>query len=95
LTAGGNTSNGEGYPFNTVASSYWVHNGDFFRVKNVSLSYNLPYRWLRRAKVGDVKIFVNAQNLWTWAAFHGMDPEVSLPNYPLQRVLNAGINVKL
>jgi TonB-linked SusC/RagA family outer membrane protein len=95
LTAGGNTNNGEGYPYNTVMSSYWVHNGDFFRVKNVSLAYNLPYRWLRRAKVGDVKIFVNAQNLWTWAAFRGIDPEVSMPNYPLQRVLNAGINVKL
>ncbi len=95
LTAGGNVSNGQGYPFNTVQSSYYVKNGDFFRVKNVSLSYNLPYRWLRRAKVGGVKVFASAQNLWTWAAFRGIDPEVSLPSYPLQRVLNFGVKVKL
>jgi TonB-linked SusC/RagA family outer membrane protein len=95
LTAGGNVSNGQGYPFNTVMSSYYIHNGDFLRVKNVSLSYNLPYRWLRRARVGSVKVFANVQNLWTWAAFRGIDPEVSLPSYPLQRVLNFGVNVKL
>jgi TonB-linked SusC/RagA family outer membrane protein len=94
LTAGGNTSNGEAI-LGGVMSSYWVHNGDYFRIKNVSLSYNVPYRLLRRGKVGSFKVFVNAQNLWTWAAFRGMDPEVSMPNYPLQRVLNAGINVKL
>ena len=65
-----------------------------FRIKNINLSYTLPYRWVRRAKFGGVKIFVNAQNLWTWAAFRGIDPEVSLPSYPAQRVLNAGVNVK-
>ena len=54
LTAGGNSSNGQEL-INTFASSYYVHNGDYFRVKNVSLSYNLPYRWLRRSKLGSVK----------------------------------------
>jgi len=93
LTAGGNAENGQSL-INSFASSYYVKNGDFFRIKNVNLSYTLPYRWLRRAKFGGVKLFVNAQNLWTWAAFHGIDPEVSLPNYPLQRMLNAGVNVK-
>jgi TonB-linked SusC/RagA family outer membrane protein len=93
LTAGGNAENGQSL-INSFASSYYVKNGDFFRIKNVNLSYTLPYRWLRKAKFGSVRIFASAQNLWTWAAFHGIDPEVSLPNYPLQRVLNAGVNVK-
>lgn len=93
LTAGGNLENGQAL-INTFASSYYVKNGDFFRIKNVNLSYTLPYRWLHRAKLGGVKVFVSAQNLWTWAAFRGIDPEVSLPSYPVQRVLNAGFNVK-
>ncbi len=93
LTAGGNAENGQSL-INSFASSYYVKNGDFFRIKNVNLSYTLPYRWLRKVKFGSVRIFASAQNLWTWAAFHGIDPEVSLPNYPLQRVLNAGVNVK-
>jgi len=95
LTAGGNTYNGEGYPFNTVTSSYWVRNGDFFRIKNVHLGYNLPYRLTQKYKVGGIKIFVSAQNLWTWAATRGIDPEVSMPNYPLQRVLSFGVDVKM
>ena len=93
LTAGGNLENGQSLT-NTFSSSYYVKNGDFFRIKNISLSYTLPYGWVRRVKFGGVKLFVNAQNLWTWAAFRGIDPEVSLPSYPLQRVVNAGINVK-
>ncbi|HEV2479137.1 MAG TPA: SusC/RagA family TonB-linked outer membrane protein, partial [Puia sp.] len=40
LTAGGNQYNGEA-AINTFASSYWVKNGDFFRIKNVCLSYTL------------------------------------------------------
>lgn len=93
LTAGGNQQNGQAF-INSFASSYYVKNGDYFRIKNVILSYTIPYRWLRRAKFGGVKVFVNAQNLWTWAAVRGMDPEVSLPSYPLARVVNAGVNVK-
>ena len=94
LTAGGNQYNGEAI-FNTFGSSYWVKNGDFFRIKNVCLSYTVPYGWLRRAKLGGVKVFANVQNLWTWAATKGIDPEVSLPSYPLSRVVNFGVNVKL
>lgn len=93
LTAGGNPENGQAL-INSFASSYYVKNGDFFRIKNVNLSYTIPYRWLHRAKLGGVKVFVSAQNLWTWAAVRGIDPEVSLPSYPAQRVLNAGVNVK-
>jgi len=93
LTAGGNQYNGEA-AINSFASSYWVKNGDFFRIKNVCLSYTIPYKWLRRAKLGGIKVFANAQNLWTWAATKGIDPEVSLPNYPLARIVNFGLNVK-
>ena len=93
LTAGGNQYNGEA-AINSFASSYWVKNGDFFRIKNVCLSYTVPYKWLHRAKLGGIKVFANAQNLWTWAATRGIDPEVSLPNYPLARIVNFGVNVK-
>ncbi|TDW96323.1 SusC/RagA family TonB-linked outer membrane protein [Dinghuibacter silviterrae] len=91
LTAGGNNYN---YSPNNVYSSYFLHNGDFWRLKTLSVGYNLPYRVLRRAKIGGIKIFGSAQNLFTHEAFKGIDPEVSLPNYPLQRVLNLGINLK-
>lgn len=92
LTAGGNTYN---YSPNGGESSYFMQNGDYVRLKNLYLGYNLPYRLLKRAKVGGVKIFASAQNVFTYAAYKGVDPEVSLPSYPIQRVVNFGVTLKL
>lgn len=92
LSAGGN-----GYNYNPLylSNSLFLHNGNYLRLKNVGVAYTLPYRWTERLKVGSIKVFVNALNLWTWAAYDEVDPEISLPNYPMQRVINTGINIKL
>lgn len=92
LTAGGNPYN---YNPGGVYTSYFLHNGDYWRLKNVRVGYNLPYRWLKKAKLGEIKVFTSADNLFTHAAYKGIDPEVSLPSYPLQRILNLGVNLKL
>lgn len=92
LTAGGN-----GYNYNPafLSSSFFLRNGDYWRIKNVSLAYNLPYEWVKKIKLRGVKIFANAQNLWTHAGYKAFDPEVTLPAYPIQKVINTGITVKL
>jgi TonB-linked SusC/RagA family outer membrane protein len=92
LTAGGNTTN---YNPGFVYTSYFLQNGDYWRLKNLHVGYTLPYRLIRKTGLGGIKIFANAQNLFTHAAYKGTDPEVSLPSYPLQKVLNIGVNVKL
>lgn len=92
LNAGGN-----GYNYNPLylSSSLFLHNGNYLRLKNLGVAYTLPYQWTQRLKVGSIKVFVNALNLWTWAAYDAVDPEISLPSYPMQRVINTGINIKL
>jgi hypothetical protein len=45
-------------------------------------------------KLVSVKVFANAQNLFTHAAYDFVDPEVGVGAYPIQRVLNTGINIK-
>lgn len=91
LTAGGN-----GYNYEPLlqSSSLFLHNGNYIRLKNVGLAYSLPYAWTSHLKVGRVKLFVNALNLFTWAAYDEVDPEISLSSYPMQRVINTGINIK-
>lgn len=91
LTAGGN-----GYNYGPLfqSSSLFLHNGNYLRLKNVSVAYSLPYAWTQSLKVGRVKLFVNALNLFTWAAYDRVDPEISLEHYPMQRVINTGINIK-
>ncbi|HEY8956657.1 SusC/RagA family TonB-linked outer membrane protein [Chitinophaga sp.] len=80
--------------YNKVSSSFWIRNGNYFRLKNINVAYNLPYRWTNRVKLGSVKVFANAQNLFTHAAYDFVDPEVGVGAYPIQRVLNTGINIK-
>lgn len=80
--------------YNKASSSFWVRNGSYFRLKNLNIAYNLPYGWMRRLRLGSVKVFANAQNLFTHAAYDFVDPEVGVGAYPIQRVLNTGINIK-
>jgi TonB-linked SusC/RagA family outer membrane protein len=93
LTAGGN-----GYNYSPLFTSttLFLHKDNYFRIKNINLAYNLPYKWIKHlGKIGGIKIFVNALNLYTYAQYNLIDPEISLTNYPLQRVFNTGINIKL
>ena len=91
LSAGGNKYNqGNGW-----GSSFWLRSGNYIRLKNVSLGYNLPDSFCRNYLGGArVKVFVSGQNLFTKAANELVDPEVSFGNYPLQRCISTGINVK-
>lgn len=82
------------YNYNKAASSFWVRNGNYFRLKNVSIAYNLPYVWIQRLKLGGVKVFANGLNLFTHAPYDFVDPEVGVGAYPIQRVLNTGVNIK-
>lgn len=61
-------------------SSRYLENGDYLRLRNVRLSYELPVNWLQRAKIANISLFVTGDNLLTWTKFSGMDPEVGLDN---------------
>jgi hypothetical protein len=55
----------------------WVEDGSFLRLKNVSLSYNLPSSLLSKQKwVKGIKATVSGQNLYTLTNYSGLDPEV-------------------
>ncbi|MFO7938604.1 MAG: TonB-dependent receptor [Bacteroidales bacterium] len=56
-----------------------LHDADYLRLKNLSLGYNLPEEIVNRANLSNVRLFMAATNLFTWAAYDGYDPEVS-PN---------------
>ncbi|RYY58275.1 MAG: SusC/RagA family TonB-linked outer membrane protein, partial [Chitinophagaceae bacterium] len=91
------TPGGSGYNYSPIflSNSALLHDGNYFRLKNISVEYNLPYQLIRNLKVAGVKLFFNAQNLATWSAYDLQDPEVVLPNYPIQKVVNFGINIKI
>ncbi|AMR29821.1 SusC/RagA family TonB-linked outer membrane protein [Hymenobacter psoromatis] len=61
----------------TGNSSRFVQDGSFFRVKNVTLGYNLPADLVKRGYLQTVRIYLTAQNLATFTKYTGYDPEVN------------------
>jgi TonB-linked SusC/RagA family outer membrane protein len=80
---------------NQVFSTFYLKNGDYMRLRNAEIGYSLPYSVLRRMRISGLKIFFDGENLFTIAGFKGVDPEVAPGAYPIQRVVTAGVSIKL
>lgn len=59
------------------ASSRWIEDGSFIRLKNLALGYNLPQSVLDRLNFRKLRVFVSAQNILTFTNYEGYDPEVN------------------
>ena len=81
---------------NDVVSSYWTRNGDYLRLKSAEIGYSLPEGLIRKVHLSTVRVFANGYNLFTVASsgLDGRDPESYYGDYPLQRVINLGLNIK-
>jgi TonB-linked SusC/RagA family outer membrane protein len=55
----------------------FLQDASYIRLRNVSLGYTLPKKWVDAVKLAKVRIFAQGQNLYTWTKFEG-DPEVSV-----------------
>jgi TonB-linked SusC/RagA family outer membrane protein len=85
------------------ASTYFIESGDFIRLNNISLTYNLPSTLLSKMKVANARVFISGQNLFTLKKFSGFTPELSsdsptaagieLNAYPITKTLTIGLNV--
>ena len=74
------------------ASTRWVRDGSFIRLRNISLGYALPAATLRSIGVQKLRIFISGQNLLTLTDYEGYDPEV---NYRTSGSTNGNRNLGL
>jgi hypothetical protein len=87
---------GPGEPNSGMESSFWYDKGGYVRLKNLSLGYDLPAKWLNRIKVQRVSVNVTGTNVFFLSQFKWYDPEIgSLASYPNMKTLNVGLNVTL
>ncbi|MDR6783236.1 TonB-linked SusC/RagA family outer membrane protein [Pedobacter africanus] len=81
------------------ASSFWMVDAHYIRLKSVDIGYRLPKQWLSKVKVSSARIYVSGYDLYTWANFdlYSQDPEIasngSAGTYPVQKVINLGLQV--
>lgn len=86
--------------------SRYLQNASYLRLKNITLGYSLPFKWLEKIKIGSARVFISGQNLITWTklstAFdpEGLGDEVDGPSrngngfvYPIQKTFVAGVDI--
>ena len=79
-----------GYITNDVYSRF-VEDGSFLRLKNLTLGYTLPHKWVRKFHASKLRIYGTAQNLFCVTKYSGYDPEVnSASNNPMTPGLDWG-----
>lgn len=86
-------------------SSYLVEDGSYLRLKTITLSWTLPAKWTKNARISNFKIFALAENIYTWTKYLNPDPEVNYAGtsntslgtdfytYPNPRTFKFGVNL--
>ncbi len=58
------------------SSSFFIEDGSYLRLKNITLSYNMPKQLINRLQMSQVRLFAGAENLLTFTKYSGLDPEI-------------------
>lgn len=89
-------------------SDLYIYNGDYWRISNVTLGYDFN-RLLKKSSFAQLRLYVTAQNLFTFTKYPGMDPEIGTSTddekagwvsgidvgfYPTPRTYMIGANIK-
>lgn len=80
------------------ASSLFLYDASYLRLKNIEIGYSLPQKWIQKVHLQQVRFYLQGMNLLTFDKLGdvNMDPETGDGNgswYPIQRVYNFGVNV--
>ena len=62
---------------NDRASSRWVEDGSFIKIRELTLAYNLPTAVMEKLRMQQAKVYVQGRNFFTHTDYSGYDPEVS------------------
>jgi len=87
-------------------SSAWVTDGSFLRLRNITLAYDFKAPRIAGVKIGGLRVYATAQNLFTWTKYTGFDPETSSEGeglsrggdylgYPAAKTVIIGVNLSL
>lgn len=83
-------------------TDYWLENGDYLRLKLVTLGYSLPKDVLGKLDITRLRVYVSAQNPITITGYDGYDPEIGgnvtrrgldTSRYPISALYSVGVNI--
>ena len=73
---------------NSRFSDRWIEDGSYLRLRNITLSYDLP---LKLSFIKASEVYVSGINLFTFTKYKGLDPEFSMSNSALTRGIDPGM----
>lgn len=79
---------------NYQGSTFWARNGNFLKLRNLQFGYTFRDSVLRKARIEDIKLYLNVSNVFSIDDMDGYaDPEC-LYGYPAVRIMSLGFNVR-
>ena len=88
---------------NWRSSDLYIKDGSYVRLKTIQLGYSLPSSLLEKASLQRLRLFVTAENLFTFTSYDGFDPEIAAGDYfnigvdkgiyPQSRTISVGANL--
>jgi hypothetical protein len=77
-------------------SSFMVQKGDFIRIRNITLAYDLPSKLLTKAKINSIRTYVQVTEPFLFTKYKGIDPEIGVWQYdvyPRYRTFLVGLQL--
>lgn len=87
---------------NFIYSDYYIEDGSHLRLKSMQLGYNFPKAWIEKIHLGNARLFIGGENLFTLTKFDGLDVDlggsalergIDWGQYPLPRIFMVGANI--
>lgn len=80
---------------NYATSSFWMFQGGYLRMKNVTLGYTIPERLTSKARIKKLRFYVSANDLFCLSKYpKGWDPEMGTDAYPITTSVLGGVSIK-
>lgn len=90
---------------NLKASTRWVEDGSYLKVKNITLAYDIRHPALKKANISRIQPYITLDNMITWTKYSGYDPEMSQYSsatnmgidwgtYPCVKTVLFGVNIE-
>ena len=80
---------------NNQASTWWLRDGSYLRLKTLEVGYTLPEKWTSKIHISKLRVYASGINLFSWSRFKMWDVEMGNDGmqYPIQAVYNLGLNI--
>jgi TonB-linked SusC/RagA family outer membrane protein len=90
--------NAANFDLGTDFSDKWLKDASYVRLRNFSFGYNFSKKMLEKSFLTSLKIFIQAENLYTWTKWRGFDPDfgdtANVGAFPTPRTVSFGLNVE-